>query len=73
VDAEGIGIIHGFQVLRTELAKEDESGCTVKRRERKVHPGSMGRQYATAAIYDPHEIAHHILELESITWRKGSL
>lgn len=64
VDVEVLASFLGFQVSRTELAK-GEAGCTVKRREKISiwvnQDDSPLRQRFTIL----HEIAHHVLELES--------
>lgn len=64
VDVESLASFLGFRVLRTDLAK-GEAGCTVKRREKVSiwvnQDDSPLRQRFTIL----HEIAHHVLELES--------
>ncbi|AYK22631.1 TPA: ImmA/IrrE family metallo-endopeptidase [Pseudomonas aeruginosa] len=64
VDVEALASFLGFRVLRTELAK-GEAGCTVERRGKICiwvnQDDSPARQRFTIL----HEIAHHVLELES--------
>ncbi len=64
VDAEALASFLGFQVLRTELAK-GESGCTVKRREKVCIWVNQDDSPLRRRFTILHEIAHHILELES--------
>lgn len=64
VDVEALASFLDFRVLRTELAK-GEAGCTVERRGKICiwvnQDDSPARQRFTIL----HEIAHHVLELES--------
>ncbi|MEH6494022.1 ImmA/IrrE family metallo-endopeptidase [Halopseudomonas sp.] len=64
VDVEALASFLDFRVLRTELAK-GEAGCTVERRGKICIWVNQNDSPARQRFTILHEIAHHVLELES--------